>query len=48
VMFARSHRSATGKRLIEQFGVGDQVRFHPAPVGKRAAAGTGDLIRQPA
>ena len=28
------------------YGVGDQVRFPPPPVGKRAAAGAADLIRQ--
>ena len=45
-MFARRGRAAAGEGLIEQFGVGDQVCFHPSPVGERAAAGSADLIRQ--
>jgi hypothetical protein len=34
------------KGLIEQFEVGDLIRFHEQPVGKRAAAGTGKLMTE--
>ena len=46
MMFTRDGRASAGEGLIEQFGVGDQVCFHPSPVGERAAAGAADLVRQ--
>ena len=45
VFTGRSGASA-GKGPIEQLGVGDQVGFHPSPVGKWTGAGATDLPGQ--
>jgi hypothetical protein len=46
VMLARGRGAPTREGLIQQTEVSDQSRLHPAPIGKRAAAGTANLIAQ--
>jgi hypothetical protein len=38
--------SPAGEDLVQQFETNDLVGFHEEPVGKRTAAGTGDLIAE--
>lgn len=46
MVFARRSGAASRKSTVEHLRVGDQIRFHPTPVGQRTAAGAADLIRQ--
>ena len=38
--------SAAGEGLVLQFEIEDPIGFHEDPVGKKAAAGAGDLIAE--
>ena len=44
VMFAGGRGTAAGKGSVQDLDVGDQVLFHPSPVGELVTAGTSDLI----
>lgn len=46
MVFAGTGGAAAGEGLVEQLRIGDLVGFHPAPVGKRAAARPADLPGQ--